>query len=318
VPTSRIWQVFRSEWRLFLAILIVGLAFVVAGWKVEDSQYGSGLLLQLGSTFILLVPLFVLERDLEDRVERLSEAVNQLRLKFEGQVGPDVEARLNDEVLRFHQYLEEAETRSLPRVLPRVCLAPEEESWAKYNPERKEIVAGPMALQDPDLVAHVYAHHVLESYEDYEGRLSNSFTAKSVEAGLADYLVAAFHDRPSFASIVAAHRGKKDAIRNLANDRNFSEIHFTEDYDPRDASSDEYHDAGEVWGGAFWELGGRIGRLRIGRSLLQAWERFDPAASTSPASPRPDVEFVRELLATSPSKHREWVRTVFNRRGLVV
>jgi hypothetical protein len=180
------------------------------------------------------------------------------------------------------------------------------------------ILAGPTALADRDLVAHVYSHHILESYGNYK-RLRDSFTAKAVEAGLADYLTAAFHNRPSIGTIIAARRQKKGEIRNLVNDRKFSQIHIPkDDYDSSHPSSDIFHDAGEVWGGAFWELGGKVGRVRVARLLLQAWERFDPAASTSPASPRPDVQFVRELLETSPPKVQESVKTAFDRRGLNV
>lgn len=323
VTTSRFWQGLRSQWIVFLAILIIGLALVVAGWQIEGSPYGSDLLLQVGSTLTLLVPLFALEHGLDNRIQDLSTKVERLRLKFVGQVGHELEKQLNDEVLRLHMYVEDAETSCLPRDVVPVRLVTEEESWARLVHEGKEMIAGPKALHDPELVAHVYAHHILQSYEHYKDRLSNSFTAKAVEAGLADYLVAALHDKPYLASVIAPHRGKKGAVRNLANDRKFSEIDFPkDDYDSRDPSSDVFHDAGEVWGGAFWELGGRIGRLRVTRSLLQAWERFDPPTSTSPASPRSDaefvhIEFIRELLHTSP-KHREWVSRVFNRRGLVV
>jgi hypothetical protein len=169
-------------------------------------------------------------------------------------------------------------------------------------------VAGPTALDDPDLLVHVYAHHILRSYDNYE-RLSESFAAKAVEAGLADYLTAAFQDRPKLGLIVV--RRKKNnigAIRNLANERKFSEVDVSmidvSDYD---------HDAGEVWGGAFWELGGQVGRVPIARLLLGAWERFDRPTSQTLA-----VEFVREVLKTTPSKERELVRTAFERRGLVV
>jgi hypothetical protein len=305
VPTSRTSLRLRSQWIFFLPLLIIGPALIVAGWLVEDSPYVSDLLLQLGSTLILLIPLFALERGLAGRIQNISAEVARLQLKFVGQVRPELEDQLNDEIVRFREYVASAGAW-LPEGPPRVRIAPEQGDYVDL--EGNEIVTGPTALDDRDLLLHAYAHHILRSYDNYE-RLHDSFAAKAVEAGLADYLTAAFKDRPMLGLIaVRRKRNQRGSIRNLANEREFSEIDVSmigvSDYD---------HDAGEIWGGAFWELGGKVGRVPIARLLLGAWERFDCPTSTTLA-----VEFAREVLKTSPSKEGDLVKTVFDRRGLVI
>lgn len=53
-----------------------GLALVVWGWLMQGSEYTPGLLLQFGSSLVLIVPLIVLGRVLERRMQRTQDALS--------------------------------------------------------------------------------------------------------------------------------------------------------------------------------------------------------------------------------------------------
>ncbi|MEU8547199.1 hypothetical protein AB0C81_09375 [Streptomyces roseoverticillatus] len=53
-----------------------GLALVVWGWLMQGAEYTPGLLLQFGSSLVLIVPLIVLGRVLERRMQRTQDALS--------------------------------------------------------------------------------------------------------------------------------------------------------------------------------------------------------------------------------------------------
>jgi hypothetical protein len=55
------------------SVTVVGIALVTAGWMIQGSAYVPGLLLQLGASMMLLVPLAVLGFMLESRLRRTEE-----------------------------------------------------------------------------------------------------------------------------------------------------------------------------------------------------------------------------------------------------
>ncbi|MCF3102353.1 hypothetical protein IPZ58_12260 [Streptomyces roseoverticillatus] len=55
---------------------LVGLALVVWGWLMQGSEYTPGLLLQFGSSLVLIVPLIVLGRVFERRMQRTQDALS--------------------------------------------------------------------------------------------------------------------------------------------------------------------------------------------------------------------------------------------------
>ncbi|MFE0043389.1 hypothetical protein [Streptomyces albireticuli] len=63
-----------------IAVLIiatlVGLALVVWGWLMQGEEYTPGLLLQFGSSLVLIVPLIVLGRVFERRMQRTQDALS--------------------------------------------------------------------------------------------------------------------------------------------------------------------------------------------------------------------------------------------------
>ncbi|WP_424887103.1 hypothetical protein [Streptomyces sp. XH2] len=55
---------------------LAGLALVVWGWLMQGQEYTPGLLLQFGSSLVLIVPLIVLGRVLERRMQRTQDALS--------------------------------------------------------------------------------------------------------------------------------------------------------------------------------------------------------------------------------------------------
>src|SRR5438105_380300 len=69
--------------RGFLAlglVTVVGIALVGVGWSIQGASYVPGLLMQLGTSMMLLVPLALLGFMLEDRIRHAEE---QLRTTAE-------------------------------------------------------------------------------------------------------------------------------------------------------------------------------------------------------------------------------------------
>src|SRR5947209_2501782 len=55
------------------SVTVVGIALVGAGWSIQGTSYVPGLLMQLGTSMMLLVPLALLGFMLEDRIRHAEE-----------------------------------------------------------------------------------------------------------------------------------------------------------------------------------------------------------------------------------------------------
>ncbi|WP_433162991.1 hypothetical protein [Kribbella sp. CA-247076] len=74
-----------ADRRLLVALSAsAGAAMIAAGWLFEGAGYGSDLLLQLGSTFLLLAPVLWIERLLNRSIRDVQDQVDGLRR----QIGP--------------------------------------------------------------------------------------------------------------------------------------------------------------------------------------------------------------------------------------
>lgn len=64
------------KWLVF-ALLILGAAFIGAGWKLEDEGYVSSAALEVGAALLLAVPLIVIERLMEDRISSFQQTAEE-------------------------------------------------------------------------------------------------------------------------------------------------------------------------------------------------------------------------------------------------
>jgi hypothetical protein len=72
------------------AATLTGVALVAAGWIIQGAEYVPGLLLQVGSSLVLLVPLLLLGRLLERRVRRTEQHTEAIVSGLD-----DVQAQVN-------------------------------------------------------------------------------------------------------------------------------------------------------------------------------------------------------------------------------
>jgi hypothetical protein len=120
---------------------------------------------------------------------------------------------------------------------------------------------------------------------------------------LADYLPCSYRDDPELGREVAAYlrsRGGFDkmAIRNLE-----SEIRLIDLDAPHIVQV-----AGEVWGGAFWEIRKLIGKDAADRLLLNAWAEVPTGGDTEPL-------FVHRVIGMAGAQ-KQAVLAAFTRRSL--
>jgi hypothetical protein len=222
-------------------------------------------------------------RTLASRVDAVEDAV------FVG-FTPQLETKLRGTLHSFHAFLAQLGLVHGDEPQIRRSGSSTEAGW---DPSGNEILLG-----DPDVLCKDYAHHALQ--EAAADRLRAVEGERGhVEAGLSDYLVCSFKGDPLFAPIAArrlrAQIGPKEAIRNLANDRRFSEI--TDDTN--------LWDAGEVWGGALWELRDQLHEA-ADRGAVAAWRATEGVES---------IDFARQLLVVLGDR-ADVAREIFERRGL--
>jgi hypothetical protein len=65
--------------RLIASLVLAGGAMIAAGWVLEDQGYVSALLLQLGSTFLLIAPLVYVERHITRQLDDVRDELEDLR-----------------------------------------------------------------------------------------------------------------------------------------------------------------------------------------------------------------------------------------------
>jgi hypothetical protein len=138
------------------------------------------------------------------------------------------------------------------------------------------------------------------------GLNTNNQEIRGIESGLADYYPGSFNNDALVAEIAAKRIANKPYIRNLSNQRTFDEIKL--------ANTEQ--EAGEIWGGAFWELRQLLGQEIADKYFYTAWV----ALRQPDVSKETSVGFVKRLLevdrAAQNGKNVDQIQAVFTRRGL--
>jgi hypothetical protein len=238
-------------------------------------------------------------RTLAKKVERIEE-----RIGFEASpaLTPILKKQLDASFAAFMRYLTSIGFAPNDRVQIRVDS--ETETNAHFDPGGNRIVIGEALARDTHVVYRTYTHYALGTF------IKLSEPAAAVESGLADYFPCSFSDNPLFgeeSARVLRLKGmwNKAYLRTLDNPRKFSEL------GPRPES----HDAGEVWGAAFWDIRRALGREVTDKLLFSTWASF----KGSDARPKFEDLFVEQLLGSARTRggagHADQVRSIFERRG---
>ena len=237
---------------------------------------------------------------LSRKVARIEEVV---RFKASPALTPTLKRTLAETLSEYHSYLKSI-GQSLKHRAPTVVIDDRDLNAYYVASPKNQIVIHPNLAPFPEAALREFTHHLLSSLNPAFG--ANSEDPIGLESGIADYLPSSFLDRPDFGRDMWPVFGVEVSNRNLENERSFAEIRIGET---------ELHDAGNVWGGAFWELRQSIGRETIDRLVLSAWGAIDLSASSD------DIRiFARELLRQDQlleaGKHAATIRQVFVSRDL--
>jgi hypothetical protein len=250
---------------------------------------------------------------LETKVEELTEKVQTLEsVAFQPSAAltPELQDHIQSALNSFQAYLSDLGYK--PEVdNVGVFVDPTLRDNVYYDGEQRRIVLGEPLARDTDAIFREYSHHVLIPGASMQDLAPEYF---AIESALADYFPCSFNDDPLFGE-KSVHLFRKypnfkgkAAIRNLNNDRHFKEA----------AADPEHHNVGEIWGGAFWELRGRLGKNAADRLLYTTWTGIDPSVRSANVN----VDFVKKLMETAPTigmaEQANDIRVVFRRRGLKV
>jgi hypothetical protein len=160
---------------------------------------------------------------------------------------------------------------------------------------------------DVDLPRMVTAYAILE-YNKKGGVWGHPYL---IEGALVDYFAASLEDRPALGIITAKARGLATPyVYNLDNKRQFSELDPTAGIN---VTSDKNSD--EVWGGAFWEIRGRLGQHAADSVLSETWRALPWPVQDEEVN----LQFISSLIARIRNEvsdaHAQGVAEIFRRRG---
>jgi hypothetical protein len=223
-------------------------------------------------------------------VEVLSSRVKQLEgLVFRGATTPEIEESLSGALASFDAYLQELGLGPVGE-LPSIRVD-EDFTNAYYNKGDDEIVLGQVTVENRYLLFRLYGMHVL-------GTLQPAAMADPSDTclarGMADFVAASFIGE-------AAYRHTPE-MRHLHNEGRLDELG-----PPKDGSLwDPAYAAGEVWGGALWELRRLIGAERAAPTIVSAWLRAEGRVES----------FLEGVLSDLAEAERAIAQDLFTRRAL--
>ena len=177
-------------------------------------------------------------------------------------------------------------------------------SNAFFSDAEKRIVLAKNIAHDSSVALQSYAVHALTSsnpkyVSQYSGQLI---------FGLADYLTCSFLNDSRLGRDFfkySPNEGGKTYLRELNNSLEFG-----------DMKNKSVQEAGEIWGGAFWELRLKIDQATVDRLLFSTWLGIQSVKDST----NTNGNFVKLLLESDKKldddKHTGLIRAVFEKRGL--
>jgi hypothetical protein len=244
-------------------------------------------------------------------VKTLSTKVDEIeKIAFEPSraLTPDLEKRLTALLASFQVYMQRTGFTSKGGV--KVLLQDEAQSHgaiAYYDPAQNCMFVQAAYASDSDAVFRQYAHHVLLAHQD---QAMQSHAYASIESGLAFYYPCSFNNNSKFgaesARIAGVSVGRPyiaDLASQLSFDKAYEQMHPTQ--------------AGEVWGGALWELRDLLGKERADTMLFRAWT----ALKSDEMQGDDGKMFVRSILRQEtelslPADTASQIQSIFARRGV--
>lgn len=200
-----------STWRygkvlpIALGLFLLGVGLVASGWLLDEEAYLSDLALSLGTTMVLVVPLFAINQLIESRLSNLAEKVDDIQrelVRFEGSAPPGFRDSVKRILSRSTMRLEElglATGSTGPRVVVSAIDAP------SYDPTTNVIAVPAELAEDENAVLAQYVHHILHALPGRsQGELSGP--ARAIEQGVAWFLTCSATENPQYGALNLADR----------------------------------------------------------------------------------------------------------------
>ena len=262
---------------------------------------------------------------LKEDVSNLGARVNQLEgIQFDksAKLDPAVKKTIERQITDFRSYLQSLGYRP-PSTNLTVSLDPTKSYNAYYD--GLHIVVDPKLVTMPDIIYHEYANRVLKETNSASWD-SPGWKVPAVFSGLADYFSCSYLGESKMgqkfvelapANAVTPEMKKRGYLRDMLNTRKFVT-------DAASKDEKEAHDAGEVWGGVFWDLRTIVGCANqsakcvdADRILLMNWK----AIAITPDQTF-DLRYARAIIDSvrqqSGPEQADKVRAAFTRRGLAL
>jgi hypothetical protein len=265
-------------------------------------------------------------RDLSVKVDKLE----QVTVEHHTQLPPailkhlgEIKTEILKEISDYRAYL-----HSMGLTLPTTNLSVEISADDEYNAyfDGKKIVIGSnvVGTREPDVIYREYTNRILLNEIDprLTGKIwkGEAWKGSAIWSGLTDYFPCSYQGNPKFgvkaAKLIASvsPTAVPDGyLRNLANDRQF----VADDANPDDQ---EMHHAGEVWGGAFWDVRRILGCKDEAKGCQKADRIL--LASVPSLKAGPEMVFVASIIdntrRAAGDEEAKQVHDAFARRGLKV
>ena len=270
-------------------------------------------------------------KEQRDRLNQLAADVQTINNKvetIEEKIAPDASLNSTPDGAKILSALKEFQQhfRTIGFVQPKgelkVSIDHHQKDDAYFQWEDNHLIIGDDLAPDLDTAYREYSHHALSTVnQKMYMSSSNSYQIAAIESGLADYFTCSYTGNPHFAEKSAPVFQKlfgkqavpKPFLRNLDNNRSFSEIN------PNQPATIEPHNLGELWGGVFWEIRKGIGSTELADKLLFAtWTAMQPSGSPDSDAAAFANTLLQEDRTIENGDHAEQIKNVFARHGLNV
>jgi hypothetical protein len=206
---------------------------------------------------------------LQERVEKISAKVEKLeQATFEpsSALTPKLQSDLQAAFDVYQTYLRGLGYKP-PTEGPVAIFVDPNLKNAEYRGNR--IIIGKKLADDNDALFRELSHHAMQAKGNWDNWTDHE---NNVESGLADYFPCSYRDSPLFGErIIEVYRDlpeykNKRALRRMDNDRKFNEA----------VDASDYHDVGEIWSGAFWEIRDRLRPSAADKLLYSTFMELQP------------------------------------------
>lgn len=253
-------EVRRRGWMLLGGLAAVGVALVLGGLEVQH-LYWSALMMQFGSTLVLVAPLFFIERRLNARVTAISEELAGIR--FSADVPVTTRAELAPLLRAYQSYMRHwgyiVDERPV-RIRP---IAPTTDRGlfgvlGTYDATTNTVLVDPQHVADPGVILREYSHHLLNV---------NTISPLSVDRGPWGARIGsslAFYFPAASASDAMLFN---DTMGSLANRVGSSEL---------SPVGQDFVRAGWNWARLFWSMRAQMRASDLDLALAFAWAQGVP------------------------------------------